>query len=65
MLAGQGPFPDLVDIQISTDATNWETILQPDGAVTGMAMDETKVVVAAAAGWENVIYRIWVGLVTS
>ncbi|MFC2153360.1 hypothetical protein ACFLQ7_01860 [Actinomycetota bacterium] len=66
MPAGQvGPFFDVVGIQISTDAINWETILQPDGGVTGMAMDETKIVVATAAGWENVIYRIWVALVTS
>lgn len=64
--AGQvGPFSDSVDVQISTDANNWETVLQLDGGVTGVAMDEAKVVVATTAGWETPTHRIWVGLVAS
>jgi hypothetical protein len=65
MPTGQvGIFFDSIDIQISTDATNWETILQPNGAVTGMAVDEAQIVVATVTGWENTTYRIWVGHVT-
>jgi hypothetical protein len=60
-----GIFFDSVDIQISTDATNWETILQPNGAVTGMAVDEDRIIVATAHGWDTTTYRVWVGHVTS
>lgn len=60
-----GVFFDSIDIQISTDATNWETILQPPGGVTGMAVGEDWILLATAHGWDTETYRVWVGHVTS